>query len=224
MNTEIATYYNQLAPDYDTDRFGNSYGQFLHAQERACLQQWLAPMEGSPVLDLGCGTGRFLAFATHGLDASAGMLEQARQKFPAHSILHGDAFAMPFDPQAFGAVFSMHMLMHLSPGDLQALLAETHRVLQPGGRFIFDFPSKYRRQFLGYKATNWHGANAYRLNEIKAAAQGHWQLSSVRGILFLPLHRFPRFIRPWLKGLDNLLCRSFLKRYASYLMVEMVKI
>lgn len=76
MNTHITTYYNQLAQKYDSDRFGNAYGRFLHAQERALLTRWLASVKAGAILDLGCGTGRFLDLATHGLDASTGMLEQ----------------------------------------------------------------------------------------------------------------------------------------------------
>lgn len=78
VKTDITTYYNQLAQNYDSDRFGNIYGQFLHAQERALLTRWLALLKTGSVLDLGCGTGRFLDLATHGPDASTGMLEVAR--------------------------------------------------------------------------------------------------------------------------------------------------
>jgi ubiquinone/menaquinone biosynthesis C-methylase UbiE len=223
MKTTITQYYDQLAPNYDSNRFGNSYGRFLHQQEEAILEHRLKPVNNLPVLDLGCGTGRFLKFATHGLDASTGMLEVAKQKFPDKTLQLGSAFTMPFESRSFGAVFSFHLLMHLSAPDLQALLAEAHRVLQPGGRFIFDFPSKSRRSLIGYRAANWHGANAYAMAEVTAAAEGQWKLEAASGILFFPLHRFPGFIRPWLMPIDTWLCRTFLKRYASYIVVILLK-
>ncbi|MBL7807096.1 MAG: methyltransferase domain-containing protein [Saprospiraceae bacterium] len=224
MNTHITTYYNQLAQTYDSDRFGHTYGRFLHAQERALLTCWLASVKAGSVLDLGCGTGRFLDLATHGLDASTGMLEVARQKFPEKTLQNGLALAMPLAEESFDAIFSMHMVMHLSADELQPLLAEAHRVLKPGGSLMFDFPSKSRRQLLGYKAAGWHGANAYTLQEIHAASAGQWRLEAASGFLFLPIHRVPRFMRSWLMGIDTWLCGSFMKRFSSYLIVHLIKI
>ncbi|HAD14440.1 MAG TPA: hypothetical protein DCF33_18615 [Saprospirales bacterium] len=224
MNTHITTYYNQLAQKYDSDRFGNAYGRFLHAQERALLTRWLASVKAGAILDLGCGTGRFLDLATHGLDASTGMLEVARQKFPEKTLQNGLAFAMPLADESFDVIFSMHMVMHLSADELQPLLAEAHRVLKPGGSLMFDFPSTSRRQLLRQKAAGWHGANAYTLREIRAASLGQWRLEAVNGFLFLPIHRVPRSMRSWLIGLDTWLCGSFFKRFSSYLIVHLVKI
>jgi hypothetical protein len=40
MSTEkIIEYYNQLASEYDENRFGNSYGQFIDFQERRILNK-----------------------------------------------------------------------------------------------------------------------------------------------------------------------------------------
>ena len=82
MKSDITAYYDRIANLYDTDRFGNTYGQFIDAQEHAILSQLLHTAAGQRVLDVGCGTGRFLGYATHGLDASAAMLAVARQKQP----------------------------------------------------------------------------------------------------------------------------------------------
>jgi hypothetical protein len=39
MDRAIIDYYDALAPRYDADRFGNSYGRFLDAQERQDARQ-----------------------------------------------------------------------------------------------------------------------------------------------------------------------------------------
>ncbi|MFN0015217.1 MAG: class I SAM-dependent methyltransferase [Saprospiraceae bacterium] len=223
MQSYITAYYDQIANLYDSDRFGNTYGQFIDAQERAILSQLLGSAVGQRVLDVGCGTGRFLDFATHGLDASAAMLAVARQKQPDKLLTQADFFEQPYENDYFEAAISMHVVMHIASTDLEKLLAEVHRILKPGGQFIFDFPSKPRRTLLGYKSKNWHGANAFTLSEVQALANAKWQMDVAQGILFLPIHRFPPLMRPFLRSFDTWLCRSFLKKYASYIVVSLAK-
>ncbi|MBL7828906.1 MAG: methyltransferase domain-containing protein [Saprospiraceae bacterium] len=223
MKPEINDYYNQIAHLYDTDRFGNSYGRFIDAQERVILSRLLPPTDQHNVLDVGCGTGRFLDYATHGLDGSAAMLDVAHQKHPGKQLTQGDVMATPFDPASFDAAFCMHVVMHLEQSDLGNLLGEMHRILKPNGYFVFDFPSKSRRSLLGFKSKNWHGRNAYSLSEVTDLANWNWEVQFKQGILFLPIHRFPPTVRPLLHAFDTLICRSFLKKYASYLVVSLRK-
>lgn len=83
------------------------------------------------VLDVGAGEGRLLNFLTctgHtgrlvGLDPQPGMGVQA-----------GQAEAMPFEDQSFGAVLMVRMLTHCQ-NPAQAL-AEACRVLRPGGHLV----------------------------------------------------------------------------------------
>jgi ubiquinone/menaquinone biosynthesis C-methylase UbiE len=63
IDRAMIQYYDRLARTYDAERFGNSYGKFIDAQERATLAR-LLPLEAGSVLDLGCGTGRLTGFAT----------------------------------------------------------------------------------------------------------------------------------------------------------------
>ena len=60
----VVEYYNDLSERYDLDRFDNSYGAYVDAQERRILRRWLAPMGQGKILDLACGTGRLLDLAT----------------------------------------------------------------------------------------------------------------------------------------------------------------
>ena len=59
----IQDYYDKIAHKYDADRFGNSYGRYIDALEREILTTWLHGVKPENVLDIGCGTGRFLDFA-----------------------------------------------------------------------------------------------------------------------------------------------------------------
>ncbi len=220
---EILHYYDDIAPVYDTDRFGNSYGEYIHSQERAILERRMPGRDALDVLDLGCGTGRLLEYADCGVDLSPRMIEMAAGKHPATPLFVEDAAHTHFDAAGFDRIISFHLLMHLDRDKTRAILDEAHRLLRPGGRFIFDFPSKRRRRLLGKRQAGWHGANDFSLGEIKALTADNWRLEFVGGVLFLPIHRIPRGIRPLLVTLDNALCRSPLKALASYLVVEVEK-
>lgn len=101
------------------------------------------PASALRVLDVGCGGG-FLAnelaragFPTWGLDASRDALEVAGRHDGTRTVryVHGDALALPFEDASFDAVCLMDFLEHVeSPA---AVLAETARVLAPGGRWFF---------------------------------------------------------------------------------------
>ncbi|MBK7936250.1 MAG: class I SAM-dependent methyltransferase [Lewinellaceae bacterium] len=220
----ISNYYNTLAPAYDHSRFGNSYGRFIHAQEHRALTRMLHGVSSANTLDLACGTGRLLGLADTGLDLSPQMLAEARNKYPEKNLLAGDATRMPFPDQSFDAVFSLHFVMHLAPEQTRPVLAEVWRVLRPGGRFVFDFPSRKRRQLTGgHHDSNWHGSNAFSMQDFEKMTIDNWQVADNQGILFLPVHRIPTRLRLLLAPFDTMLCRSPLKEYASYLLVCMVK-
>ena len=68
--SEVKEYYNSIANNYDKNRFGNSYGKFIDAEERKILAKWLIGMNKETILDYGCGTGRLSEFANSGIDIS----------------------------------------------------------------------------------------------------------------------------------------------------------
>lgn len=104
-----------------------------------------APTSDAPrVLDVACGTGRFLgqvhASLPHarlvGLDLSAPYLKVAREHLahvPDLSLVADNAESMPFADGTFDAVTSV-FLFHELPSDARRnVLAECLRVLRPGG-------------------------------------------------------------------------------------------
>jgi ubiquinone/menaquinone biosynthesis C-methylase UbiE len=217
---KIIEYYDELASTYDENRFENQYGKFIDAQERRILKKLLANPD-EIVLDLACGSGRLLNFATIGTDGSIKMIEIAKSKFPKKSVHLNDAAKMHFESNAIDTIFSFHFFMHLDQEKIDEILKECHRVLKENGRLIFDFPSQKRSKFLKYKTSEWHGAYSTTLNQLKR--NPYFTISSVQGLLFLPIHRFPKVLRRFFVKLDLLLANSFLKEYSSYLVVELHK-
>ncbi len=208
MNPEIIAYYDRLAPSYDQDRFGNSYGQFVHVRERALLARWLAGQQN--VLEIACGTGRLSNFAHVACDASQESLKVARARHAELPLVAADATRLPFAPESFDAVFGFHLLMHLDTASVRATIAEGSRVLRPNGLLIFDVVSAVRRKLRVRPAQSaWHGSMALSADAFKAlcAEQG---LRPVRmtGLLLVPVQRLPHWLRPHLTMLDAALSNA----------------
>jgi SAM-dependent methyltransferase len=96
---------------------------------------------GQKVLDVCCGTGlvamRALARGAEvvGIDISAEMVAAANAKRLQATFRVGDAEALPFADAAFDRVICNFGLFHCADPD--RAIAETARVLRPGGRYAF---------------------------------------------------------------------------------------
>ncbi len=101
----------------------------------------LLPATFSPgqILDVGCGTGRFLRRARTrwpgirgtGVDAAEGMVTRARELNPGATFEIAFAEALPFPAASVDLVVSSVSLHHWT--DPQKGLDEIARVLRPGG-------------------------------------------------------------------------------------------
>jgi len=99
------------------------------------------------VLDIGCGTGRFIRefvkqnISVVGIDISKKMLEVAcvpqNIDYPKLNYIVGDAVTLPFPNAVFNVHLAIH-LFHLLPNWKQAL-TEGQRVLQSDGFLITGF-------------------------------------------------------------------------------------
>ena len=93
-------------------------------------------LAGRRVLDVGCGTGKFVAALSErakvwGVDASPEMLEVARSRAPRVRFKQASAEALPFKDGWFERA-TMWLVVHLL--DRPRVFAEVHRVVGAGGR------------------------------------------------------------------------------------------
>ena len=125
----------------------------------------LGKLEGAPGpwLDLSCGPGtltRHLSAAAGGrtvvaVDLSRAMLERAAVQAPRAARVRADASVLPFADGTFGAVVNLAAL-DLYP-DAGRVIAETARVLAPGGRWICStFVSRRKRPTPWARAAGLH--------------------------------------------------------------------
>lgn len=98
-----------------------------------------------PILEAGCGSGRWVAWfikqgwRATGLDWSAALCERAQHEIPDGQFVQGDMRKMPFADESFGALVSLGAIEHALEGPM-GLLREYHRVLRPGGILIITVP------------------------------------------------------------------------------------
>ena len=105
--------------------------------------------EGAVVLDIGCGAGMDLLLAAIsvgpggraiGVDMTEAMAERARASARRAGLTNvevrlGDAMALPLEEASVDVIISNGVL-NLTP-DKSVTYREVHRVLKPGGRFLY---------------------------------------------------------------------------------------
>ncbi|MDJ0772801.1 MAG: methyltransferase domain-containing protein [Mastigocoleus sp. MO_167.B18] len=113
---------------------------------RRLALQGLTINSDSRILDLCCGSGQATQILTKisrnvtGLDASPLSLERAKENVPQANYVEAFAEDIPFAENKFDLVHTSAALHEMQPEQLQNILKEVYRILQPGGVFaIVDF-------------------------------------------------------------------------------------
>lgn len=150
----------------------------------AAEQGW--PQGGWRIADLGCGTGLIGAvlrpYASHltGVDLSAGMLREARNKHIYHALQQAELGSwLQTQQTCFDLAVCMDTFIYI--GDLSAVLPAIARSLQPGGQLVFS------SELLGGDAASFHlnssgrysHAPTYLAAQLVAAGFARWQSQSV---------------------------------------------
>jgi SAM-dependent methyltransferase len=143
MDSQTVSYYSQNAKAI-VDRYESIVNGLAKHFEQAF------PI-GSRVLDIGCGSGRDLAYLQalgrdpYGLDATPELVELAQSQ---HAALKGrivcdsiPGTVLPFGG-AFDGVLCSAVLMHIAEEHQPAAVEFVKRCLKPGGRLLYSVPSK----------------------------------------------------------------------------------
>ncbi|KZC39818.1 MULTISPECIES: class I SAM-dependent methyltransferase [Rhodanobacter] len=137
--------YALWAPGYPA----RAHNPVMQAEERAMLALMPASLRGQAVLDVGCGSGRYMLHALRrgvarvtGVDLSPHMLKRADTELAAlHAgvpvaLVQGSVAALPLpDAQADFTVCGL-VVGHLD--NLEPALAELRRVTRPGGTLLLS--------------------------------------------------------------------------------------
>jgi ubiquinone/menaquinone biosynthesis C-methylase UbiE len=142
--------------DYDqiADRFDTRYALYAYDGVRDTLLNFLGSDASSAVLEVGCGTGHWLAVAAarlavapearrrpYGVDPSEQMLAKAAARLKPSPyeaerprLVRARAEALPWGDATFDRIFCVNALHHFS--DRARFFAEARRVLKPGGGLL----------------------------------------------------------------------------------------
>ncbi|MFX0574570.1 class I SAM-dependent methyltransferase [Nocardia nepalensis] len=134
-----ASGYDSIAEGYTAENETSLLNAYY---EQPAMLELAGDVTGRQILDAGCGSGPLFAALRErgaimtGIDASAGMLEQARRRLGADADLQVADLAdpLPFPDGAFDDIVAslvLHYLKNWGP-----TLAELRRVLTPGGRLL----------------------------------------------------------------------------------------
>lgn len=125
--------YNTIANRYLAERTRDS-------QDVRLLDELMERLPGNAkVLDAGCGAGIPISqilserFQVTGVDFSEAQVELAKKNVPTAEFLCEDMTKMDFPDETFNGITSYYAIIHIPREEHQALLANFHRMLKPGG-------------------------------------------------------------------------------------------
>lgn len=132
---KVQQHYDEVADIYD-DRYDGHQGRSYHRHISDHVMNVLP--RGGFLLDLGCGTGLFVERYVEeggravGLDISPGMVRRGQKRCPQSAFCVGTAEVLPFQDETFDALASLLAFSYIP--DPETMLAESYRVLRPGGQ------------------------------------------------------------------------------------------
>ena len=151
-DTAYGNYESHTYRQVRIETYGEDLGQtsWVTTEESKEIPRVLDLRLNSSVLELGCGSGGYALHLAEkvgcrlvGLDINAPGIRNANQLALARGLASQARFEqcdvsdnLPFDDNAFDAVFSNDVLCHI-PGRPK-VLGEMFRILKPGGRMLFS--------------------------------------------------------------------------------------
>jgi len=214
-------YYDRLSSKYDKQHT-SGYFEFLNRFEFNAL----APLASKKkVLEVGCGTGIMLeriskiAASAVGVDISDEMLAASRKR--GLKVKKASAASLPFGQGEFDLAYAVKVIAHV-PNAGKAIL-EMSRVAKENGFVALEFyNSRSLKRLLKAVFPVKTFTKYHSLNEMKSLLPASFKIVEVRGaMVFAPsriLFDLP-LVHYLFAGLESIAGRTFLKRFASHILI-----
>jgi SAM-dependent methyltransferase len=103
-------------------------------------------LKGGKTADIGCGSGREMAwlnangFPADGFDASEGLLDQARARYPQLKFVHAQLPALEsIAPASYDNLLCETVIMHLDRAQIVPSVRRMFEITKPGGIFYLSW-------------------------------------------------------------------------------------
>ena len=135
-----------IAETYDDDPFTN----FMFQEENQDILEMLDIQQWDKVLDIGCGTGKYIEWiqkykpvSITGIDISQAMIDQAKKKYTDNQEIEFKQADienwLPFPDNSFDKINCAHVLKFITTQSaLNQVFKEINRILKPWGSFVFS--------------------------------------------------------------------------------------
>jgi SAM-dependent methyltransferase len=134
---------------FDQHAAGSEYNVFTEASNVRLTETFrrITGLQlGARVADLGCGSGVFtdllqrIGFKAVGVDISPKSIAVGKAIYPGIELLQGDIENLPFPDESLDGVLLSCVIHHFP--DPRRCVAEVHRVLRRGGKFMAFDPNR----------------------------------------------------------------------------------
>jgi SAM-dependent methyltransferase len=147
LSAELKSFDEQDSDFYDQEYFLNLEARYLSGAIQSRVNNIMAcigPVAGKRILDLGCGSGYFVAELSKrgaevtGVDYAAAGIRFGRQRFPDLDLRQASAYELQrqFEPGTFDVVVLLDVIEHMF--DHERLMENICYVAKPGGRVVIS--------------------------------------------------------------------------------------
>jgi ubiquinone/menaquinone biosynthesis C-methylase UbiE len=204
-------------------RFENIFYKALYNSSEDFFEFLKKNSLNSEILDYGCGVGQSLKNVIKfnpkkitGIDISEVSIKKAKESIQSlksqAELIVDNCEKTKFENESFDIVYGSGILHHL---DMTACINEIHRILKPGGKFLFIEPlgtnpliNFYRKLTPNSRSRDEHPL----INQDFDLIEGKFKKTKIKYYGFLTLYFFPFYISPKNSTIFKLLknCDQFL--------------
>lgn len=225
-------YDSKGSQEYDEKRFTSPQGKLFNALEMEQLRRVADRLSvPSNILEVGCGTGRFVAYLSgvghyvRGLDSSPHMLAIVKRKLAQCKAVEfdlGEGACLPYAGNQFDFVYSIRTVNQTASREYALrMIREMIRVVHPGGVVLIEFTNNLRPHRKGYGGVRLSVLDIGRI----AKENANLKVLGTGGVLFfsqMVLERVPSWLLPLFGRVDRFCCR-LLPQFAARCYVTLIK-